>query len=849
MLRLALRAARAHWRRFVLTTFAVVIGVSFVVGSFVLTDSLAGSIREALRDGATRSDLVVRPAGAGPGGGPGGVFGGPRAGLPVALQDTLRAVPGVAAADGVVSGPSQLLDKSGTAGAFDFALLSNWPDDPELFGVQLARGRAPTGPSDVVLDTRSARDRGVDVGDEVRIATRRGVEGFRVVGLAEQRAGGLVAAAPVLALSRDRATDLVGVPGWVGVVNVRVAEGADVAEVQQALRAVAGDSVSVVSSEALLSEAQAAIQDELNTFVGLLLGFAAVTLFVSAFLIWNTFTVVVAQRTRELALLRAVGATRRQVAGSVLGEGLVVGVAASVVGLGAGVLLAIGLRNLIGALGVELPAGELVVAPRTVLLGLGVGIVVTLVSVLGPARRATSVPPVAAIAAIDATPTRRTLGRPVLGGTLLAAGLVLGGRALADTTSAVELRVRGVGLGALLVFLGVAGVARFLSGPVIGAIGSPFRRWGGVATRVAVRNAVRNPRRTASTASALMIGLALVATTLVVGESVRTAIREGLARSVRAEVVVDSGSIAPFSAGSLERIAATPGVAGSVPLSVARSDTSRGPGRVTMATGDLDALVAVVDPEVVEGRLPAGAGEMAVARRWAEGKGVELGDRITLRSGGVTRDVDVVGVYARRELYDDTIVRPETFAGLPGVEPVTRLVFVRTDAAATPARVAAALSREVADVPNSSARVTSEFVAGRTSSVDVIIGIVNVLLLFAVLVAGLGIANTLALSVVERTRELGLLRAVGMARRRLRRMVRVEGVLIALFGGVLGLAVGVGFGAALVGVLPTENAEFTLPGWRLVGLVVVAGLLGVLASALPARRAGRLDVLRAIAEE
>ncbi|MFZ4519966.1 MAG: ABC transporter permease, partial [Microthrixaceae bacterium] len=192
---------------------------------------------------------------------------------------------------------------------------------------------------------------------------------------------------------------------------------------------------------------------------------------------------------------------------------------------------------------------------------------------------------------------------------------------------------------------------------------------------------------------------------------------------------------------------------------------------------------------------------------------------------------------------------PETFAGLPGVEPVTRLVFVRTGPGASSAGLAARLSREVADVPNSSARTTSDFVAGRTSSVDVIIGIVNVLLLFAVLVAGLGIANTLALSVVERTRELGLLRAVGMSRRRMRRMVRVEGVLISLFGGLLGLAVGVGFGAALVAVLPTENAEFTLPGGRLVGLVVIAGLLGVLASALPARRAGRLDVLRAIAEE
>jgi putative ABC transport system permease protein len=392
-------------------------------------------------------------------------------------------------------------------------------------------------------------------------------------------------------------------------------------------------------------------------------------------------------------------------------------------------------------------------------------------------------------------------------------------------------------------------VARFLSGPIIGVIGSPFRRLGGVATRVAAQNAVRNPRRTASTASALMIGLALVATTLVVGESVRTAIRGGLTRSVTADVVVDSGSIAPLDGEALDGIRSTPGVASAVPLSIARSDTVGGPGRLAVSTGDLDRLTALVDPEIRSGRLPRGDAEIAVAARWAQDKGVELGDDLVLRAGDQRRSLRVVGVYQRRELYDDSLAPTAALDGLLGVEPVTRLVFVTTDAGASPTAVAGRLAAVVAGVPNSSAKATPAFVEDRTSSVDIILGIVNVLLLFAVLVAGLGIANTLALSVVERTRELGLLRAVGMSRRRMRRMVRVEGVLISLFGGILGLVVGVGFGAALVSVLPAENAELTLPGPRLAALLVIAGLLGVVAAALPARRAGRLDVLRAIAEE
>ena len=846
MWRLTLRTARVHWRRFVLTSSAVVIGVAFVVGSFVLTDSLSISITSLLEESSTRSDLVVRPEGSGGGRGPRGVFGGPRAGIPVDLAERIARVPGVEAAEPVVSGPSQLLESDGSAGAFDFALLSNWPERPESFGVVLADGRAPTAPGEVVLDEATASDRRVGVGSTVRIATARGVLDATVVGLASQQAGSLLAAAPVLAVTLEQATELIGVPGYVGFVNVGVESTADLRTVSSEVAVAAGPGTAVVSSSDLLAEAREQVDEILTTFVGLLLGFAAVTLFVSSFLVWNTFSVVLAQRTRELALLRAVGASRRQVLGSVLGEGAVVGVVSSIIGIGAGLLIAIGLRRLLGLLGVELPDAGLILAPRTVAAAVDVGLVVTLISALGPARRATTVPPVAAVAAVDATPGRRRLGRPVVGTVLVVVGLVVATRAGSVPPDEVESRVRLVAVGGLLVFLGVVGVARFLAGPVAGAIGWPWRRFGGVASRVAAANAVRNPRRTASTASALMVGLALVATTVVVGESVRTAIRAGLARSVSADVVVDSGSIAPFDEDALTAIGAVSGVAAAEPLGIARTDTEGGPGRITMTTGDLDRLVTLADPEVVDGRLPAAPGELAVATRWAEDKGVRVGDTFELRSGPGRVPVRVVGSYQRRELWDDSIVAPGTLDDLPAVDSVDRLVFVRTEPGADPSEVAERLSTAVGTVPNSSARTAAEFVERRTSSVDVVLGIVSVLLLFAVAVASLGIANTLALSVVERTRELGLFRVSGMTRRRTRRMVRIEGVVIALFGATLGVALGVSFGAALVAVLPSETVELGFPWVRLAALVAIGGLIGVVAAALPARRAARLDPLEAL---
>ena len=876
MFRLTIRTALAHWRRFVLTSVAIVVGVSFVVGSFVLTDSLAASIDKLLGDAVGKTDLVVRAGGARGGvraltgqiGGGGGGGGGTRTPVSAELVTTIAALSGVAATDGSITGTAQLLDKGGKAERFDIAFVSNWPAHPDMSAVRLTSGRAPSGPDDVVIDTATASDRDLEVGSQVRIATQRGVVTATVVGLGQRGAGNLGSAGYILAFSAARATELVGTADKVDSISVQLAPGASLDQVRSEILAAAGPDVSVLDADTLLADARQRIQDRLTNFVSLMLGFAAVTLFVSSFLIWNTFSIVVAQRTRELALLRAVGASAAQVARSVVGEGAVVGVVASGVGLGVGVGVAIGLRRLLGAVGIDLPSNELVIAPRTIVVAIAVGLGITLISVIGPARRSTAISPMAALAASSVPPSRGGRRGPAIGLAALVVGLLVGAKGLSATTAATTSRMTWLGLAAALLFTGVALMSRRLVEPVIGVLSLPFRRVGGVAAALATRNAVRDPRRTASTALALMIGIALVAMSLVLGESVKTAFGGALRASIRAEVVVDAGGIAPFDADTLAALAAVPGVQSAVPLLAARVELAGGNpgqpaqtgqpggtgadrpgggrGRLGVTTGDVDAIARMTDPTFVFGGFPTDANQIAISRSEADDRALQLGSTITIRAGAVDRPLTVAGIYQRDELLDDAVVRPEAIQGLDGVDAVSKLVLVQPTG--SPESVLGPLAEVASIVPNSSARTTDDYVDGVTGTLDLVLGIVDVLLLFAVLVAALGIANTLALSVVERVRELGLLRVVGMERHRMRRMVRVEGVLVSLFGGVLGIALGVGFGAAVAAALPVDTAVLAVPVWRLVALFLAAALLGLVAAAVPARRAARLQMLEAIAD-
>jgi putative ABC transport system permease protein len=872
VLRLAIRSVRAHWRRFALTTVAVVVGVGFVVGSFVLTDSLASSINRLLSDATGKISFVVRPASSGGRGGlaaiggediGGGGGGGGGAGVPESLLAPVAAVPGVAEVDPSIARSAQLLGKAGQASDFDFSSLSNWPAHPDMTALKLVSGRAPVGPDDVVLDTATAADRGYHLGSAVQVATRKGVVEARVVGLAQRGSGDLGVAGSILVFSLPRAVELGGNdPGKVDSILVRLAPGADKTAVAQGIATVVGPGFSALDADTLFADAKARIQDRLSSFNNLMLGFAAVTLFVSMFLIWNTFSMVVAQRRREIALLRAVGASGAQVAGSVVGEAAVVGLVASAVGIAIGVLLAIGLRALLSTFSFSLPSSGFRLEPRTIVAAFAVGLGVTLVSVIGPARRSTRVPPVALMQEASVPVARAGRVAPILGSASIAIGLYFALHGILTTTLTTGSRAKNIALGAALVIIGVTAISRFLTSPVVGFLGAPFRRFGGVASGLARRNAVRDPRRTAATAAALMIGLALVATTLVLGASVKTAFGGALRASIKADAVVSADGVVPFDDAALAEIASTKGVKAAVPLGFGRAATGSDVGdgqvsqdslrndrrnRIGLTIANIADLNRVTDPQFLSGGWPTGDAQIAIAKSYADEQHLTQGQTLVLRNGTTTRTVTISGIYGRDEILDDAVASPTTATGMTRDVPVTNLVLVTTTGSPT-TTVLNGLKRASASIPNSTARTADGYVANETGALDLVLGIVDVLLLFAIGVAGIGIANTLALSVVERTRELGLLRAVGMHRRSMRRMVRVEGVLVALFGGVLGLVLGVGFGSAIAIALPVDTAVLTFPSLRLVLLFVAAGLLGVVAAAMPARRAARLDVLAAIAE-
>jgi putative ABC transport system permease protein len=838
MWRLTVRSFRAQWRRLSLTALSVVVGVASVTASFVLADSLGTSINQAIESTTRSIDIQVKPAGAP------ARFGVPTVGLPEQTVATVENTSGVKAVYGAVQGFGQFLNADGTAPRGDFTGVGSLPSDPEAFDITLLDGRLPTGPADAVVDSATARTRRLQVGDPLQLAVQRGVADFTVSGIARlsgSEAGGFA----YVGVSDAKALELVGQPGVVNDISVVIDPGTDVTSVADRLSKKVGPTVDVLTRDELLGEAASELGLALTILTSVLLGFAAVTLFVSAFLIWNTFNIVLAQRTRELALVRAVGGSTRQVATTVIGEGLLVGACSSVIGLAVGIAGGTLLQRALTSLGVGLPDAGVIVEPRTAVVAVAIGMLVTLVSLIGPARRATRIPPVAALgeSAVE-RPTRHSQG--VLAACALAAGVaLLATGPMSDLLGPWSL-VAGL-VGATLVFVSTVSLSRFLVRPVISLLALAPARYS-LVHRLARGNAVRTPRRTAVTAAALMVGVALVTTTLVAGESLKSSFGGSLRDSVRADAVVSATGVTGISEQLQASLAATPGVTAVVPFNEAEASlqTTLRPQSWSpkMTVAPTRELASVFDVGLSSGRLPRGAGELALQEQWARDRGLDTGARLQLVSAGKDRVLRVSGLYKAKGAIDDVLLEPAAAAGLAGTGDPARLVFIASDRP-----IVQVLAKQVKGLPGVEVQSRAAYVEAATERFDVVLAVVNALLLLSVLVAGLGIANTLALSVLERRHELGLLRAVGMSRRKTRRMVRAEGLYTACLGGLLGVVLGFGFAVVVVAALPANVVSLAVPVVRLAGVLVVSALLGVVASALPAWSASRLDVLAAIAQE
>ena len=852
MLRATWRSVFARKLRLFLSAFAVILGVAFVSGSYVFTDTL-GQAFTGLTSGAV-GDVIVRPGtSADSGGGFGGGTSGSRS-VPESLVDELAAVPGAARADGritsfgtfVVGKDGKLIGGSGPPG-----IAVNYTTGPAANGVAVATlesGRWPGAVGEIVIDDSTAAKAGYVVGDTVPLvtATERPRLEATLVGTASFGGSTLVGASVVMFDTAQAQELFLQGEDAFSQVWVTAAPGTSQEQLLAAVTKALPKDTQAATGDATAARAASRIDEALSFVTTFLLVFAGIALTVGAFLIVNTFSILVAQRSRELALLRAIGASRRQVARSVLLEAGLVGLVGSAVGVGLGVLLAIGIKEVFGRFGLDLSKNALVLEPRTVVVSLVVGVLVTLAAAYLPARRAGSVPPVAAMRDDVALAESGLKWRLTTGAVLLAAGIAGMTAGLLGVGSEPTYVL---GAGAFGVLVGTALLSPVLGRPVLAGLGWVYRRGFGAVGLMAEQNTLRNPRRTAATASALMIGVSLVTMMAVLGASAKASLDQTLAEDIIADYVVTNPVGQPFSSTVARDIRQVPGVAA---VAQVRGALLQVDGDRDFATAvDPVAIAAVADPEVTTGSLSAlDETSAALSDDFAREEGLAVGSTVTIGYAGEDTEATVVATYVPDSvLGSDLTMSLEGFDAI-GVPPTDRTVFVTAQPGTDRAALSAGLDRVVADLPTVSVNDQAEFAAEQRQPIDRLLFIVYALLGLAVVIAVLGIVNTLALSVIERIREIGLLRAVGLSRRQLRTMLRLEAVAIALLGAVLGVVVGLAFALALQRSLADDGLDvLAIPGTQLAGFVLVAGLVGVLAALWPGRSAARLDVLRAIATE
>ncbi|GIH71519.1 ABC transporter permease [Sphaerimonospora thailandensis] len=842
----ALKGLAARKLRLLLTAVSIALGVSFVTGTFVLGDTMTATFDKLYADMGQGTDVTVR---ARPAFTDAPTMGSPRP-MPVDLVDRVREVPGVAAAEGGITGYALMLDKSGKPiqpGGAPTLGVSHAEDEKLGGSISLRAGRAPAGPNEVAIDAATARKHGYAPGDRIRIVFESGKPAdFALVGVIGFGDADNLAGATLAAFDLTTAQQVLGRPGQVDQIAVRATDGIGPDELRTRIAAVLPADLEAVTRATVAGEASRAVREGLSFFTTAFLGFAAVSLLVGGFLIWNTFSILVAQRGREHALLRAIGARRRQLLAAVLTEAVAVGLLASALGLGLGLLVSGGLRGLLAAVGIEVPTTTLQLESRTVVAALAVGLGVTLVAALVPAWRATRVPPIAALR--EAATPAHTLPkvRIVLGGALLAAGLPALSWAIAGPS-----RGGAAMLGSLATFVGFLLLAPALVRPLVAVLGAPIARLG-MAGELARQNAGRTPRRTASTAAALTIGLTLVVAMTVVATSMKASVADVLVRANRADLILKADSqMAPgIPAAAADKLRVLPEVGVVSPMRFGRIQVAGQTNSV--AAVDPGTAEQVADIGVASGSLSALAdGEFMATVDEAKAHGWQAGDQVTLRfphTGDHT--LRLAGTYT-----DTTLLGAGYLITIPTYEEnFSERLDVAVLVTAAGGIPADALKRSVqqalADYPNVAVQDTAEFNAAQGATVDQLLGLVNALLGLAVLIALLGVVNTLALSVLERTRELGLLRAVGMTRRQVRACIRWEAVLVAAIGSVLGTVLGLLIGMAAARALAGEGITvLQVPIAQPLVYAVVGAAAGILAAITPARKAAKVDVLRAVVAE
>lgn len=845
MRRVTIRGLLTHKLRLALTALAIVLGVTFVTGTLVLGDTLNSTFNNLVDTVYQHVSFEIRGNAAFTSNTSAAIAGTVnRKPVPQSIAASVRKLRGVAYVFGSVGGYAQFVAPNGTVAGNGSGRAAGFAFDPnrQLSQYVLVSGHAPSTAHEVVMDKATAKKYHFTVGGSVRVLLAAGSQIFTISGIVTFGSDSNLAGETLAGFYLPTAQKLFGSEGHYDTISVLAKPGADNVRLQRAIAELLPPGVQVVSGKAVASELTSSIDSELSFISTALLAFAFISLFVGAFTIFNTFTITVGQRTRELALLRVVGASRRQVFLSVLAEAALTGLLASLIGLGVGVLAALGLKALLAGFGITLPSAPLVFEPRTAVVALAVGIGVTVISAIVPARRAVRIPPVAALVEHGGEGTQAPSRRRVtVGAAIGLAGLIALVAGL--TRPAAQL----IGIGAAAAFIAAAMLVPLIARPLSGLIGDPLVRVAGAPARLGRENSMRNPRRTAQTAGALMIGIALVSTIAVFGSSLSASVKNTIKTAVNADYVITASS------GGFSKT--VPVIVSRLPTVTATNALYRGQfeigGNVSTLDGaSPDHLAKTINLHVIAGRGPQAmaAGELLVETATATSDHLHVGSivPVTFAQTGPTT-MRVGGIYADNGTFDNYLTGSAFFHAHYN-NPLPNIVMLTTAAGAT--NFDHTLKRALTAYPNLTIQTRSQFENSQVNSVNQILNLVYVLLALAILIALIGIVNTLMLSVFERTREIGLLRAVGMKRRQVRAMIRSESIIIATFGAVVGIVVGTALGAALASSLRDSGlTTITLPIASLIAFLILSALLGSAAAIWPARRAASLHILAAIGSE
>jgi putative ABC transport system permease protein len=855
MIAVALRGIAGRKLRTVLTALAIVLGVAMVSGTYVLTDTIDKAFSHIFQESYANTDVAVTGKGADISAQGDSSTAPP---IPASLLAKVKALPDVAAAAGTVADDNltKILTPAGKAVNTNGAPSLGFgidPSQPRFNPLKLVDGRYPRSSSEALIDVATAEKQHYKVGDTVRIATARPVQRFKLVGLAQYGDVKSLGTATFAVFTIPTAQQLLERNGEFDTISIAAKPGVTPQQLAREVRSALPNSVTVRTGAQQASEDSKSV--EFTDFIRyFLLAFAGVALFVGAFVIFNTLSITVAQRTREFATLRTIGASRRQVMGAVVLEATVTGIAASLVGLATGVGLAAGLNALFKALSLDLPTTNMVFATRTIVVSLLVGTIVTVLAGIFPAIRATRVAPIAAVREGYQPPKGRLAPlMPYIALATIGLAVAVLGYSLFKDGLATGARLGSMAVGVLVLFASVAMVSSRLVRPLAAFVGWPATRIGGAAGRLAKGNSTRNPGRTASTAAALMIGIALVTFVAVLAAGMKQSNRGAIEEQVKADYVVTSqDGFTPFVKGAGETLDHSPNA--SIVTSV-RSELAKVDGKGLYATGiDPHEIAQVYNFKWKDGSNSTLASlnstDAIVSKSFADEKHLTVGETMSFLSADRKRTTLIVrGIYEPPPFYPilgDVSIRKSTFDSLYE-RPRDEFVFVNS--AQTSPATTKALEREVKNFPDAKVLTRSAWIDEQDKDFNQFLSMLYVLLALSVIVSVFGMVNTLVLSVFERTRELGMLRAVGMTRRQTRRMVRHESVITALIGAALGLPLGVFLAVLVTKALSQFDVQISVPATQLATFALVAIVVGVLAAILPARRAARLNVLNALQYE